>query len=184
MLSSTPITRYPSDTHSATTVLSRHIPPYPQNASPFESLIQYILQSIKPCKMSRYQCACGSLCNHFLLVHLACACAFFPDACVCYKCPKRTMWLSLTLSPYTRAVCAGGKREESDLYIVWHSCPCIPLRHGCQTPTDGKSASAQHASTGHINTGNHTPSHTQPQRHTHRQCAQRETGGRQPHWHT
>ncbi|KAJ4937865.1 hypothetical protein JOQ06_002495, partial [Pogonophryne albipinna] len=60
--------------------------------------------------------------------------------------------LSLTSSPYTREVCAKGKREESDLSIERHSCPRIPLCYGCQTPTDGKSAYAQHASTGRINT--------------------------------
>lgn len=37
----------------------------------------------------------------------------------------------------------------------------------CRTPTDGKSASAQHASVGHINMSQHTPSHIQPQTHTH-----------------
>lgn len=131
---------------------------------------------------------CSSVNNHFLLAHLACVCFFRRISCACCKCLNRQrvpkayqLRLSLTSSPYTRAVCAKGKREESDLYIEWHSCPRIPRRHGCQTPTDGKSAPAQHASTGHINTGRHTPSHTQPQRHTHRQCTQGETGGTHPH---
>lgn len=86
---------------------------------------------------------------------------------VCVVPKAYQLGLSLTLSPYMRSVCAKDKRGESDLYIVWHSCPHIPLHHGCQTPTDRKSALAQHAPAGHINTGRHTPSRTQPQRRTH-----------------
>jgi len=127
--------------------------------------------SIKPCKMSWYQCVQSFSIGVFSL----CVCVYFFCVCVnvwtekCVFCvcvvPKAyQLGLSLTSSPYMRSVCAKGKSGESDLYIVWHPCPRIPLHHGCQTPTDGKSASAQHAPTGHTLPLTHT--HTTVETHT------------------
>ena len=112
------------DTHSTATLLSRHIPPHPQNVSSFESLgtVYKVWNHVKWAGIR--VCVCGSVRNHFLLVHSACMCAvrvcLVPKAC--------HLGLSLTSSPYTRAKCASGKRQESDLYFVWHSCSRVPPR--------------------------------------------------------
>lgn len=118
---------YPFNNHSFikahTSLPSKCLPP-------FESSVQYILHSIKPRKMSRYQCVCV---QSFLLVLLACACVFLSVLwvcfCVCVVPKAYQLGLSLTWSPYTRAMWANGKGEESDLYIVWHPCPSISHHH-------------------------------------------------------
>lgn len=158
------------DTHSATTLLSRRIPLYPQNVSPFESLVQYILQSIKPCKMSRYQCVCGIIIFYFL----------FPDACVCCECPKRTSRGYLLPRHPIREQCVPEARERSQICTLYDThalvSPCVtaakrPLtesRHLPNMPPLGISTRAD--------TYPHIHNHRDTHRHT-----QRETGGTQPH---
>lgn len=108
----------------SSTLLSQYIPPYPQNTSPFESLVQYIPQSIKPCKMSRHQCVCGSVCNHFLLVHLACACAFFLMlVCAVNAHSGPVVAISYLVTLYESSVC---QRQERGVRFV-HCMTLMPL---------------------------------------------------------
>lgn len=75
--------------------------------------------------------------------------------------------ISYLVTLYESNVCQ--KQDRGGRYVH-----CMTLMSSyppyCKTPTDGKSASAQHASVGHINVSQHTPSHIQPQTHTHTQA--------------
>lgn len=151
---------YPFNNHSFikahTSLPSKCLPP-------FESSVQYILHSIKPRKMSRYQCVCAIiLIGAFSLCVCFFVCAVSVFLCVCSAQSVPVGAISYLVTLYESNV---SQRQRRGIRFV-HCMTPMPLHippppPGCKTPTDGKSASAQDASTGHINAGWHTPSHTQ-----------------------
>lgn len=97
-----------------------------------------------------------SLCVCFFV----CAVSVFLCVCSAQSVPVGAISYLVTL--YESNV---SQRQRRGIRFV-HCMTPMPLHippppPGCKTPTDGKSASAQDASTGHINAGWHTPSHTQ-----------------------
>lgn len=154
------------DNHPTTALLSRHI-----------SLPSKCLSILKACYSIQQSLTLFSLCMYFFLSwFMICAVTVWTENNI-FVCSAQSVTgeaISYLVTLYESSVC---QRQESThiwvqshLNIIWHSCPHIPLRHGCQMPTDGKSAFAQHASTMHINKYTSTERHASRQKleaHTH-----------------
>lgn len=180
------------DTHSTTTLLSRHIPPYPQNASLLESLVQYILRSIKPCKMSRYKCVCGSVCKSFSIgAFSSCMCkCFFSDVYMCAVNDWKEKWVFCVCSAQSEPV--GTIFNLITLYEInvrrVRFVHCMTLMHSYSAfATAAKRPlmeSRHRPNTVLISTRADAHPHIHNHRDTHKQCTQWENGGTHLHWHT